>query len=108
MTADALSQQVAATAAGAIGANRPGAMHATGPDQAKKVGQKFEAMFVTQMFQQMFTGMKTDGWFGGGHGEEIFRPMLIEQYGKLVAQHGGGIGIADAVARTLLRTQEVQ
>ena len=30
----------------------------------------------------MFSGIKTDGLFGGGQGEEMFRSMMIDQYGK--------------------------
>ncbi|MBI5162911.1 MAG: rod-binding protein [Magnetospirillum sp.] len=83
------------------------AMQANSPEQAKAVGKKFEAMFVTQMMSHMFEGVSTDGVFGGGHAEGMFRPMLLEEYGKMVANRAGGIGIADQVARTLLKTQEV-
>ena len=77
------------------------------PKKAAEVGRKFEALFVTQMMEHMFSGIKSDGWFGGGQAEEMFRPVLTEQYGKLVANHGNGIGIADAVAKTMLHLQEV-
>ena len=43
--------------------------------------------------------------FGGGNGERIWRSFLIEEYGDLIAKTGG-IGIADAVERQLLRAQE--
>ena len=55
----------------------------------------------------MFSGIKTDGLFGGGHGEEVFRSMMLQEYGKSVAQRGG-FGIADAVQRQILSLQEVQ
>jgi peptidoglycan hydrolase FlgJ len=77
------------------------------PKKAQAVGRQFEAMFVSQMMEHMFSGIKSDGWFGGGQAEEMFRPMLVEQYGKLVASHGKGIGIADSVAKTMLHLQEV-
>jgi Rod binding domain-containing protein len=72
---------------------------------AKKAGQSFEAMFLSQMFGHMFEGVGKDGMFGGGAGEEMFRPMLLEEYGKIVAKKGG-IGIADAVMKTLISQQE--
>ena len=93
-------------AVGAASAPRIGNGHAMTAAQAKAAGRKFEAMFMTQMFEEMFASVPTDGWFGGGQGEEMFRPFLIEQYGKLIAYHGNGIGMGDAVARTLLQAQE--
>lgn len=72
---------------------------------AKKKAKEFESMFVSQMFSQMFAGISADGMFGGGHGEEMFRSLLVDEYGKQVTKHGG-IGIADAVLKTLISAQE--
>lgn len=78
-------------------------------EQAKATAKQFEAVFVTQMLSHMFEGLEGgDGMFGGGHSEAMFRPMLLDEYGKMVANRGRGIGIADHVARSLLQTQEVQ
>lgn len=77
-------------------------------EKAHEMGKKFEAMFVTQMMNYMFTGL--DGgksYFGGGHAEEMFRPMLTDEYGKMVANQGNGIGLADKVAKVLMAHQEV-
>ncbi len=38
--------------------------------QADKVSREFEAMFLGQMLNHMFSGLKTDGVFGGGEGGE--------------------------------------
>lgn len=79
------------------------------PEQAKAAAKQFESVFVTQMLGHMFDGVASeDGVFGGGHAESMFRPMLLEEYGKMIANRGRGIGVADHVARTLLQTQEVQ
>ena len=75
------------------------------PAAIKKAAQSFEAVFLSQMFGHMFEGVGKDGLFGGGSGEEMFRPMLLDEYGKLVAKKGG-VGIADAVMRTLISQQE--
>ncbi len=71
----------------------------------RKAAQNFEAVFLSQMFGQMFKGIGTDSVFGGGEAEDMFRPMLIDEYGKLVAKRGG-VGIADAVMRSLIAQQE--
>lgn len=80
---------------------------ATTPAAADKVARQFESVFVSQMLQHMFSGIKGDGVFGGGSGEQMFKSMLLDEYGKMIANRGNGIGIADAMRRTLLQGQEV-
>lgn len=65
----------------------------------------FESQFVSQMVGQMFEGVEVDETFGGGHGEEMFRSLLVQEYGKSVTARGG-FGLADQVYRELLRAQE--
>lgn len=75
--------------------------------KAKDAGQKFEAQFLSTMFQHMFQGLETDGPFGGGAGEEMFRSLMTEAMGKQVAK-SGGIGLADTVQREILKMQGLQ
>ena len=77
------------------------------PRQAemRRAAEEFEAIFLAQMMAPMFEGLKTDGLGGGGMGEEIFRPMLIERYAEALSQ-AGGVGIADSIVRELMRLQE--
>lgn len=72
-----------------------------------KAAQKFEAMFMQEMMAHMFEGMDTDGPFGGGHGEEMFRSMMIEQYGQKIAA-SGQIGLSKTLETEMLRLQEEQ
>jgi hypothetical protein len=72
---------------------------------AKKTGQDFEAYFLSQAFENMFSGVDTDPMFGGGSGESIYRSMMIQEYSKVAARtHATGIG--DEVTREILRLQE--
>src|SRR5262245_42198873 len=71
---------------------------------AAKAAQEFEAVFIGEMLSAMFEGVKTDGPFGGGSGEEIFRSLMIDQYAKTIAGQGG-FGLADQVKREILRLQ---
>ena len=73
--------------------------------RAKQQGREFEAVFLSSMLSQMFSGLETDGPFQGGHAEEQFRSLLVDEMGKSRAD-SGGIGIADAVARELIAIQE--
>ncbi len=73
---------------------------------AKKAAQDFETFFAGQVLEQMFSNVKTDGMFGGGHGEEMFRSLLLDSYAKKIGQ-SGSFGIADQVMKSLLAQQEV-
>lgn len=73
--------------------------------RAWAAAQDFEASFVSTMFQTMFEGIKTDGPFSGGQGENVFRSMLVDEYGKQMAR-AGGIGVADKVYGEILKLQE--
>lgn len=70
-----------------------------------KTAQDFEAMFATQLLQPMFEGVAVDPTFGGGHGEEIMRSFMLQEYGKLIAKTGK-LGIAAQVKSEMLKAQE--
>jgi len=95
--------QLSAALLGTKGAPSPQA--AKSAQQADKAARDFEAVFINEMLSTMFEGVKTDGPFGGGPGETIFRSLLIDQYAKTVAGQGG-FGLADQVKREMLRAQE--
>ncbi len=67
----------------------------------KKVGQDFEAQFLSQMLGHMFDGIKTNKLFGGGQGEDMYKSLMVEEYGKSIAK-AGGIGVADQVVRSVM------
>ena len=76
-------------------------------EKLRAAAQELEAVFLSQMMETMFQGIRTDGPFGGGHGEAVYRSLLIQEYGKVVAKRGG-IGLADAVTRQMIGAQEVK
>ncbi|MEZ0223212.1 MAG: rod-binding protein [Alphaproteobacteria bacterium] len=65
----------------------------------------FEAVFLSEMFSHMFEGIDVDPMFGGGGGEKMFRSMMIQEYGKDMAKHGG-IGISDQLQKMMIQMQE--
>jgi Rod binding domain-containing protein len=75
------------------------------PDQLRRAAEEFEAVFLSEMLAPMFESLDTDGLGGGGTGEQIFRPMLVERYAESIA-NAGGVGIADSIIRELMRLQE--
>jgi len=84
-------------------------LNASGSDGAalKQGAEKFVAMFMSQMFSQMFQGVGTNKMFGGGPGEEMFRSVLVDEYGKAAAKQGG-MGMTDKIMHALIAQQEVQ
>jgi Rod binding domain-containing protein len=74
--------------------------------RAREQAVEFEAVFLNNMFSQMFTGIDGEGPFGGGGKAGVWRSFLTEEYSKSFAK-AGGIGIADHVYRSLLNQQEV-
>jgi flagellar protein FlgJ len=88
--------------------NRPEDVTGTpgeGHSNARAIAKDFEAVFLNTMLSQMFAGIKTPEPFGGGHAEETYRGMMVEEYAKAITD-SGGIGIADAVHRQLIELQE--
>jgi peptidoglycan hydrolase FlgJ len=66
---------------------------------------EFETMFASQMMAPMFETVEVDDTFGGGHGEEMFRSFLVNEYSKQITSRGS-LGIANQVYTELLRAQE--
>ena len=64
--------------------------------------REFEAVFVAEMLKPMFEDLNTAPPFGGGKAEEIFRGILLQEYGKNIASTQS-IGIADHVKAALLK-----
>jgi Rod binding domain-containing protein len=74
---------------------------------ARKAAQQFESLFISEFVGHMFEGVPTDGPFGGGPGEEMFRSLMVDEYAKQIEQQGG-FGLAAPVARQLLQLQEAR
>jgi len=76
------------------------------PPAMVKAAQDFEATTLTELLQPMFDTVDTaDGPFGGGDGEQAWRPMLVQAIAKQIAADGG-IGIAGPVLQEMIRMQE--
>lgn len=83
---------------------------AKSPDLAKvaKSAQDFEAMAIGELLKPMFDTVDTTrSEFGGGAGEEAWKPMLVQEIAKHIAANGG-LGLAKPVYDAMLRMQEVK
>jgi len=110
MAVSTLQSQAAFPALLQTGRNAPGGPAgeptATDKEKALQAAKNYEGVFLSLMMKEMFSGLKTEGDFTGGFGEEMFRDMLSEQYAETIVDTGG-IGLADSIYREILTLQEV-
>jgi Rod binding domain-containing protein len=90
--------------ASSIASALPTATKSLGNERIKQVGQEFEAMFLSNMMEEMFAGVQ-DGDPFEGPGSGAWRSMQTEQFARAIAA-AGGIGLADHVQRQLIALQE--
>lgn len=105
--ADASSFALKAQAALLAGREAPTLSKSGDLARIRKTAEDFEAFFLNQVLQPMFSDLGAEEPFGGGFAEDMWRSLQVEEYGKAMAR-AGGVGIADAVMREIMRTQEVQ
>jgi peptidoglycan hydrolase FlgJ len=74
-------------------------------DKAHAKATDFEAVFLSSMFQHMFTDIGNEGPLGNGTGVGVWRTFLTNEYGKSLAK-SGGIGLAKQVYKSLMAHQE--
>jgi len=72
-----------------------------------KAAKQFESVFTSEFLGQMFADIPTDGPFGGGQGEAMFRSLMLDEYAKQIEKQGG-FGLAAPVARQLLHLQDAR
>ena len=75
--------------------------------KADAASKEYESVFISQFLGSMFSGIKSDGITGGGQGEEMFRSLMVNEYGKALEQRGG-FGLATHMKAELLKHQQVQ
>ncbi len=76
-------------------------------EKAAATAKDFESVFLAQMMDEMFGESTGVDSFGDSETSEIYRGLMMQEYGKQMA-NSGGIGIADYVKAELLKQQEVK
>lgn len=93
-----------ASFAPAASAPLPGGVKSSRADALRHAAQEFEAVFLAQMLRVLNPGFGDD--LTGDAGGDVFHEMLNDEIAKLISR-AGGIGVADAVLREMLKAQEV-
>ncbi len=69
--------------------------------------RQFEGMFIGQLMQMMYETVPVNEMFGGGFSEQMYRSMLIDEYGNTVSARGG-IGIAQKLQQSLVDFNNIE
>lgn len=72
--------------------------------QAKKVAQDFEGLFIGMMVKSMHETVGKDKLTGGGHGEDVYRSMLDQEYVAQAVKRGG-LGLAKIIEKDIIRQE---
>jgi flagellar protein FlgJ len=71
-----------------------------------KAAEDFTAVALGEMLKPMFdTTDRSQDLFGGGQGEQAWRPMMVDEIAKSIARQGG-LGLSAPVAQAMLHMQE--
>ena len=75
-------------------------------DKALKTAQDFEAMFLEQTLDRVFSSGGAEGPLGdNGTGGAVYRSMLVKEYAGQIVK-SGGVGIASQIYNEMLKLQE--
>jgi Rod binding domain-containing protein len=75
------------------------------PEALRAAAQEFEAVFLAQVLAQLNPAPAGEGGSDGGD-HSLFHEMFNEEMAKLISR-SGGVGVADAVLKEMLKLQEV-
>ncbi|HKZ16781.1 MAG TPA: rod-binding protein [Geobacteraceae bacterium] len=70
---------------------------------AKKVAREFETLFVGMMLKSMRETVGKDSLTNGGHGEDVYRSLLDQEYARAISENHG-LGLADIMEKELLKS----
>lgn len=81
-----------------------GAGIAQRPRSMREAAEDFEAVFLSQMLAPVFEQLGEDPLIGGGYAGKVYQSLLVDELGRSMAK-AGGVGLADAVYRELVKAQ---
>ena len=72
----------------------------TSDEKIMEKAQDLESVLISVMMEPMFPSGEDSDVFGGGKGSSVYRTLMLQEYGKIIAQ-SGGVGLAPSIARTI-------
>lgn len=61
----------------------------------------YEVVLITKMLEDAFPKGEESMLFGGGHGNDILRSMILEEYAGAMVD-AGGVGLKEGIAKEIL------
>jgi flagellar protein FlgJ len=98
---DAVQSQAPAAPGPTAGPGKPGNIAAL-----RDVAREFEAVFLAQVLSKINQGIDGDPGAGETADQGLFHDMFNDEVAKLISR-SGGVGVADAVLKEMLKVQEV-
>lgn len=77
-----------------------------GMGRIEAAAKDFESLFIAQMLEPMFGDSVGSELFGDDETKEVYKGLMMQEYGRLIAK-SGGVGVADYIKTELLKLQEV-
>lgn len=74
-------------------------------EKLERTAKDFEEVFMSQMLKPMWEGLETNEMFGGGPGEDVMREMMVQEYGKSMAE-SNGYPMSKDIMTEMIRMQE--
>lgn len=72
--------------------------------QIEKESKELEGVFLSIMMEPMFPGKEGGDLYGGGTGSDVYRTLMIQEYGKVMA-NAGGVGLSKGIIKDMNRRQ---
>ena len=101
-----MTQAIPSPAAATAGTPASGPGKPANLEAMRDVAQQFEAVFLAQVLSKINQGSTTDQTAGEGGAQTLFHDMFNDEVAKLISR-SGGVGVADAVLKEMLKVQEV-
>jgi flagellar protein FlgJ len=98
---DAILSQTPAAAGTTANSGRPANIAAL-----RDVAQEFESVFLAQVLSQINQGLGGGPQGSNSFDQGVFHEMFNDEVAKLISR-SGGVGVADAVLKEMLKVQEV-
>ncbi|MCE2993913.1 MAG: rod-binding protein [Alphaproteobacteria bacterium] len=64
--------------------------------QIRELATDYESIMIYQYYKSAFDSIPVDPLSGGGDAEKIYRDMLLQEYGKIIAKNAK-LGVADSL-----------
>jgi peptidoglycan hydrolase FlgJ len=98
---DALHAAIPTGASPAASPGKPASL-----ETLRGVAQEFEAVFLAQVLSRINQGLGGGPDSGETVDQGVFHDMFNDEVAKLISR-SGGVGVADAVLKEMLKVQEV-